>query len=517
MELWEYIEIVRYHKKGWFSPNDNIEERLNALVKIAELGHASTIDFLIPILKDNNPTIQQTTCSVIVHLFHKYNTKKSYYNALRHCDISKDDIDIYEKNFPGEQLVILLAIASLNSNGYVREKAVKKLAETNNEKAIPFIIYRLADWVMPVMQSALQAIEHFKKPEFINALVDNLTMFEWLQKIERINLSYIYLNIMDFVAIENKQYVVSNFSFFTNKTRLLISKHLSHLKMIEHDDLKLLLKDGHFIIRAYALNHFEKLTVIEIDRLLKDPSPIVRIKTLYKLRNRPDFPGIAYSFLADNSASIRELARFSLKKEITDFAAIYNDNLYNQRNIIGSLRGLAETKGTLFIENIEQFLDNKIVKIKKAAFLALVKLDPEKALGVAIQNLDSEYIGIRNTVIEFLHNQAPPEALQKAREVYNNGSDELKKSMLSFFNKVGSWGTITDLMIGTLDANKDIRDVSVDYVQQWRKKITSYYFIPPKQSELERANQVWRFSYEMHEEKKYYNQNPLAEIDFYLR
>ncbi|MNL58085.1 hypothetical protein D3C87_1816950 [compost metagenome] len=106
--------------------------------------------------------------------------------------------------------------------------------------------------------------------------------------------------------------------------------------------------------------------------------------------------------------------------------------------------------------------------------------------------------------------------LQKAREIYAAGPYELKKSMLRLFSKVGKWTTIADIMIGTIDANENIRQLSFDYLQQWRKKATSY-FTHPKQGELERANQVYRFVFEVHEEKKYFPKNPLTEIDFYLQ
>src|SRR4030095_9964257 len=171
-------------------------------------------------------------------------------------------------------------------------------------------------------------------------------------------------------------------------------------------------------------------------------------QTLYKLKDKTDFSELIYPFLSDNSASIREFARYSLKNIFSDFASIYNDNLLNKKSIIGSLSGLGETNGKQFIESIEPFLNDDRQKVRKTAFLALQKLDNEKAYNFALQNLDSEHIGIRNIIIAFLSNSATPEVLQKAREIYANGQFELKKSMLKFFSKVGKWTTIADIMIG---------------------------------------------------------------------
>ncbi len=516
MELWNYIQILGQKKQGWLFKKDNLEERLNALTKILEFGYPSSIQNIIPFLKDDNKEIQQTTCNVIIELFKKIETKKGFYDTLKHCDISKSDIDFYSQNFSQQECLTLYSIATLNSSGYVREKAVKRLAETNNEKAIPFIVYRLADWVQAVRQTALKSIENFKKPEFINALVNNLTIFEWLQKVERTDLSSVHSDIMNFVVVKNKNFVIENFKTFSDRTRIVIAKQIANSISIELDELKILLTDKHFLVRNFALLHFDKLTQNEIDKLLKDKSARIRLQTLYNLKGREGFSKIAYTFLADNSASIREFARYTLKNSISDFPKIYDDNLKNKVNIIGSLSGLAEANGKNFVESIIPYLTDTKIKIRKTAFLALKQLDNDKAYDFALQNLDSEYIGIRNIIIEYFSNTATNEVLQKAREIYVNGQYELKKSMLKLFSKVGKWTTIADIMIGTIDENENIRQLSLGYLQEWRNKATSY-FTQPKQGELERANQMFQFAFERHEEKQYFNQNPLTGLDFYLR
>lgn len=516
MELWNYIQILGQKKQGWLFKKDNVDERLVALTKILELGYPSSIQSLIPFLKDTNKEIRQTTCKVIIELFRKIETKKGFYDTLKHCDISKSDIDFYSQNFSHQECFTLYSIASLNSSGYVREKAVKQLADTNNEKAIQFIVYRLADWVQAVRQTALKGIENFKKQEFINALIDNLTIFEWLQKVERTDLSSVHSDIMNFVVVKNKQFVIENFSSFSDRTRIVIAKQISNSASIELSELKILLNDKHFLVRSFALSHFNKFTQIEIDSLLIDKSARIRLQTLYNLRGQENFSKTVFPFLSDNSASIREFARHSLKNLVSDFATIYNDNLQNKYNVIGSLSGLAETNGKSFIGSIVPYLTDKKMKVRKTAFLALKQLDNEKAYDFALQNLDSEFIGIRNVIIEYLSNNATKEVLEKARTIYSHGQYELKKAMLKLFSKVGNWTTIADIMIGTIDENENIRHLSLGYLQQWRNKATSY-FTQPKQGELERANQMFQFAFERHEEKQYFNQNPLTGLDFYLR
>ena len=112
--------------------------------------------------------------AILVGVGKKIDSKKGYYDTLKHCGISKSDINFYETNFPKEQFVELLAISSLNGSGYVREKAVKKLSQVDSSKAIQFLIYRLADWVLPVRHAALKGIDNYKTTNYIDSLIENL-------------------------------------------------------------------------------------------------------------------------------------------------------------------------------------------------------------------------------------------------------------------------------------------------------------------------------------------------------
>ncbi|TDQ79058.1 HEAT repeat domain-containing protein [Sphingobacterium yanglingense] len=517
MELWNYIQILGQERQGWWlARKDNLENRLIALDQILEKGTLYSIQHLIPYLKDPNSDIRNRTYHVITQLFENITSKKEYYNALKHCDISKSDIDYYQQTFSNEECVVLYSIASLNSKGFVREKAVKYLTDSKNEKAIPFIIYRLADWVEQVRKVALQGIENYKKNEFVNGLVKNLPLFEWIKSVQRADLSAVHSEIMDFVLVEHGDYLNEYFASFSDDVRITIAKKMVIVTEIEVDKLSILLNDKNFIVRSIALCHFDKLTQHQIDCLLIDKSPQVRLKTLHRLKDHPNFVEIVYPFLMDRSRSIRELARYSLKHSVDDFARIYNDKLLNNESVISSLYGLAETDGKKFVNSIIPFLDSPKAKVKKAAFLALSGLDESRAYDYALSNLDSEHAGIRKLVVAFLSNYKTTDVLQKAREVYKYGNDDLKKSILLLFSNIGKWQVIADIMLGTVDENANIRQISMVYLRQWINKAPSY-FVMPQQEDLERANTVFEFAFKIHEQKKYFEKNPLSGIDFYLR
>ena len=470
MEIWQYIEVLRRPNKAWFFSKDNTEEKIHALTKIASDGYPSLIYSLTDFLKVDNKEIRETTCRTIIHLFNKIDSKKGFYDTLKHCEISKSDIDFYEANFQEEQYVELLAISSLNGSGYVREKAVKKLSQVKNPRAIQFLIYRLADWVSPVRQVALKGIENYKTIDYIDSLIENLPIFEWLLKVERTKLSGVYQEIIEFIASKNRDYVIAGFKKYPDKQRFLLAKHISRYLSNYSEELILFLTDKHFLIRNLAIDHFDKLEKNEIEQLLNDNSAGVRLQTLYCLKDENGFETTAKKFLADNSATIRHFARFTLKQAKIDFAEFYNDNLNGNNQIIGSLSGLAEIEGKQYSETVKTYLNNKKVRVKKIAFLALCKLDEESAYEFAFVNLDSSYLGLRNVIIEYLSHIPRQEVFTKARDIYKKGNYELKKSMLKLFNKIGGWTVIPDLMIGTIDENENIRQLALGYLQIWRVK-----------------------------------------------
>lgn len=516
MEIWQYIEILRLPKKTGFFVKDNTEEKINALNKIADDGYPIPIYNLTEFLKDENKEIRETACRTIIQLFKKIDSKKGYYYFLKHASISESDIDFYEANFLKEQYVELLAICSLNGSGYIREKAVKKLSQVDNPQAIQFLIYRLADWVLQVRKSAQNGLNSYKTINYVNSLIENLPVFEWLQKVERTNLSGIYQDIIEFIISTNRLYVIDNFKKYPDTPRILLARHISSSFTDNSQELKLFLTDKHFLIRNLAIHHFDKLGKAEIKQLLNDKSTLVRLKTLYCLKDQNDFETTIKTFLADNSAAIRHFARFTLKQFNIDFAKFYNDNLQNNFQVIGSLSGLAEIEGKQYSETVNLYLNNKKIRIKKTAFLALSKLDEESAYEFAIVNIDSPYLGIRNVIIEFVSRIPRKDALLKAKNIYESGNYDLKKSMLKLFNMVGGWTAIPDLMIGTIDKNEMIRQLAFDYLQVWKAKAVRL-FTSPKQEELERAKLIFSYVNEEHEHKQYFKTNPVSDLDFYFK
>jgi hypothetical protein len=95
--------------------------------------------------------------------------------------------------------VQLLGIASLNGNGYVREKAVRELSRLKNTDGLRFILLRLGDWVVEVRKAATAGVLSFLESRYIDNWLKQLTAIDWLLKVERVDLREIHNQIIQFI------------------------------------------------------------------------------------------------------------------------------------------------------------------------------------------------------------------------------------------------------------------------------------------------------------------------------
>src|ERR1019366_1318107 len=147
------IEILRGRPK-WFFQKDNIDQKLKCLETFKNKGTPSDISFLVEFLKDSNSNIRAKSAETIIHLYQQLKSQNELYESLKYIKIDIADINHYKMFFVPDTYLQLLGIASLNQNGYTREKAIKKLADSKNPNAIKFILLRLGDWVTAVRETA---------------------------------------------------------------------------------------------------------------------------------------------------------------------------------------------------------------------------------------------------------------------------------------------------------------------------------------------------------------------------
>ena len=516
MEVWKCLAIIRKPERTWlFGKEEKQNEKLAALVRLSEIGHPAIIRELIPLIKNDSEKVRNGIIQTVAVLFEKLKGKKAYYDLLKYSPISQKDILYYQEKFDEKQYSLLMKISSLNRDGRIRESAVRELGKSKKEDVLPFIIFRLADWVPNVREAAKKELRLFLKPEFQQELIDNLSLFNWLQKVERADLSKIYDEVIDFLVHKNRSETLKSFYNVNDKERRILALEVS--KSIQsNDEISLLLNDKHFLIRILVLNQFNRLTDNQKEKLLHDKSARVRQSTLYKFKEEENFEEKLPLFLADKSGTIRYFSRYHLREKNIDFKELYTTNLSNEKQLVGSLLGLLDIEAKDCDTFIEPYLESDKIRVVKTAFYVFSNLNPNKAFNFAKENLFTNQIGLRNAVIEYFGKNQSSEILEIARNQYQKSEEEVKLSILRLFSKTGGYAIFPDLLIGSIDEIEIVRNQARLYLQKWKNEAVSM-FSRPKKEEKSRAIRIFNYVDKTHAEKGYFVDNPVEKLDFFIK
>lgn len=201
--LQDCINILQ-EKPAWFFQKEDIAAKLQCLEVIQQLGTPGTIYILYPFIKHNNKLLQSKTAETMLQLFSRIRTLNEYNIALRCLPVELNDVKLFLRAFDEETAVLLLAMASLNYNGYVREKAVATLGQLKNKAGLKFILLRLGDWVPAVRKAAIAGVDDFPEPGCLDALLQELPTIDWLLKVQRVDLSDMHHRIHAFILDQSE-------------------------------------------------------------------------------------------------------------------------------------------------------------------------------------------------------------------------------------------------------------------------------------------------------------------------
>lgn len=489
------IQILSERPK-WFFQKDNIGDKLQCFDTIQKVGTPSTIYSLIQFLKSDNFLLQTKAAETILFLFGKLKSLNEYADTLKHLPIEKSDLDFYRVDFDEKTYLQLLGIASLNSSGYVREKAVKELARLKNADGLKFILLRLGDWVAAVRKAATNGTLSFLENCHIDDLLIQLPTIDWLLKVERVDLSEVHDRIIQFILNQNfSEELYNKIKRLDDKTRFRFYKTLLSNKHPTKEQIHKISVDKNFLVRLELIKY---LSAFDIDtqkeliaRFLHDHSARVRLDALYVSKSfNPSFDNQISELLSDEAASVRELSRHLLKGKGIDFVVLYRQRIANQRFLSGSLLGVSETGNSEDLPIFEQYIHAEKSKLIVACLTAINKFNADKAKQYSLDLLVHPIKKVRGKAVEILAKSMNTETLKKVRDIYATGGYDIKKTILKLYNKIGGWNIVGDLLLALADENANIQNFGWQLLDKWKAKATRLFTTPPA-TEIERANKIY--------------------------
>lgn len=515
------IQILN-EKPRWFFQKDNTAKKLKCFDIIQKLGTPSTIYSITNFLKSSNTLIREKSAETILQLFSKLKSLNDYAGSLKHLNIATKDLDFYRVDFDEKTYLRLLGIASLNRNGYVREKAIMELARLKNKDGLKFILLRLSDWVLPVRKAATDALNSFFDNTYIDVLLTQLSTIDWLLNVKRVDLTETHNRIIQFILNQKFSDELHNrIKQLDDKTRLRYYKNLFKYTKPSQEQTNRIVKDKSFLVRLEVIKHLSLFNAEfqkeAITRFLQDQSARIRVNALYATKSYShDFDTQINVLLSDESASVRQLCRFLLKSEGFDFPKIYRERITHGKFLSGSLIGLSEVGKIEDLKIFEKHINSNNPKIIIGCLTAINRVNSDKAKNYSLELLTYPVLKVRNRVIEILAKGCDIATLEKVRQTYNVGNYEIKKTILKLYNKIGGWNVIGDLLIALTEEDSKIQNIGWQLIEKWKAKATRLFTIPPKR-EIERANDIYKSLDRSKAQLTYSRINILEDLKFYLK
>lgn len=396
-----------------------------------------------------------------------FNSKQLYENC-KYLIINKADIKKFHQ-FDSQIEVTLLCIATLNGNGYTREEALIRLDKLHVQRTIPFFIFRLADWVVPIRAKAEQAIRKFITSKNAIYFIRNHKQVSWLMQVRRNDLSGLYLEIIH--SISQKRLDLDIVLSLNEGERFFYYHSKVKMDMIDKDLINEMLIDKYYLIRMLVIKHFDKVSDRKpvLTKLLTDKSQKVRQNAVNLIaNNHPNsFETILGALIFDTSMYIRLEARRILNKmNHYDFVQIYRNNLFHQKNSIGSILGLSEVSDENEIPLIQKYLGSESAKVKTAALIGIYNLDSNIGTELAYKMLENENpISTKRAAEKLLTKQSVD--YDRLRVLYDATDTDGKKIILRLFNCFSGWSFAGDFLKALTDEDKKIQTMANVFLTSW--------------------------------------------------
>lgn len=393
---------------------------------------------------------------------------KKLYDTFRYLRINKSDIQRFDR-FDLELKVTLLCIASMNGNGYSREVALDKLAEIKTTKTIPFILFRLADWVSPIRTKAETIFKSFITAENTLYFIQNHKLISWLLQVERTDLTGLFNEISELLT--SKQLENEELNILSAGERFFYFISFARQEKLDDEMVSQMLNDKYYLIRIIVIKNLDKIKdkKVVLSKLLSDKSQKVRqgaISLIYN-QNIEDFEEILRELIFDTSSTVRYDSRRLLDKiGKQDYPKYYKDTLKKQKHLIGSILGLSEVTDKSEIDTIKVFLDSERARVKSAALYGIYNLDKDFATDIAYQIIqDFNPISTKKVAEMILSKQGID--YNKLRQIYDKTDTIGKKVILRLFNQFSGWSVAGDFLKALTESEDSLKLMAKSFLRNW--------------------------------------------------
>ncbi|MBF0208861.1 MAG: hypothetical protein HQK53_18515, partial [Oligoflexia bacterium] len=398
--------------------------RLEAINELGRIGDIATIPkfFKLVFLDDSDVAYSAITSIATImertplkekiqldRIIRQHSSRAKWNNEYEYPLIGTKEFDSI--NGYGEFAGVILGIISCDSDGHVREEAIKRLQTYLSNETFVFVVLRLNDWVPQVRNSAYSLMEKYLTIEFSDIVFRHLNMIQHLEKMQRCVHVPLINRAMDILLAPNNKVMLLRFAkdkdYNHRRNALRLLSRMPELGIEELTNL--FARDRDIVIRKGLLDILLSSKIewkFLFQNFSQDKHSSIRKIILQLLCDDHSEEAKLYieKYLCDPWAELRAEARTALKNYYNyeiDYLNFYIDKLSNYRcpkELICAIDELGRLGSKNHTDKLRPFLLDQNKKIIATALNSLGKIDFQGHLNEFINHLKSESVSLSTTV-----------------------------------------------------------------------------------------------------------------------
>ncbi|HET6248192.1 MAG TPA: hypothetical protein VFE47_10885 [Tepidisphaeraceae bacterium] len=379
------------------------------------------------------------------------------------------------------ELVGTLGIMSFHGSGFVREAAVRELADHHAGAELPFLLIRLNDWVSQVRGNAAKAVAQRIRVDYAPHFLRCLPLIDRIREQKREDHREMIGAILELLRSEECRPVLrGGLQGQERQTcrmvfQLLVEPPADDLSPILHESTR----SNDAVIRLWAARILRQKLEGEslremLERFSEDRFMPVRREALYGFVER--LPSMASNrsraALLDPHASTRDLARFFLRQTgDRDFAGYYREHLTETdgRKLAAAIAGLGETGAAEDAADLQRFASHPDSRVRRAAIRAIAAMAFDANVDRFMAALQDRSMSVskaaRDILLAHTHGLSP----QRLWSIFESTDvPHVRLVTLALIAQLRWWDSGALLILAANSSDEQIRSKAVEYLGGWQ-------------------------------------------------
>ena len=365
----------------------------------------------------------------------------------------------------------VFGVLSCHPNGYIREAALKRLAQLHDGSETPYLLIRLNDWVAPVRQAAKKAVmQRFQRQQF-SGFLKNLFLVLRLTECCRDDHANVVQSVINELVKPDGHIAIA--AALSSPSRL-IRRQSYRLSMMTPGSHRLRvvhlgLTSDDVVLRLWsARDARNELPDDELENSLKwlqrDYSMPVRREALIATIER--FTDRAHHALTeallDRSVSVRDFARFLLKKEgEQDFATFYREAIQSEHELATAIAGLGETGNAQDVDTLKPFLQSPESSVRHFAIRSVGALAGDRETETFLELVKDGSGKVSFEACQALKRRCHLIAFDELMSIFRTEvRRRTLRAIVDLLDDAGSWTGIPFLLEAAVNPNEHVSNLA---------------------------------------------------------